>query len=300
VRELRGLVYLSLLTCRRQFWTKKTLAAAVLIGLSCFTAVRWSMLRDPESARQQRIQNRSPRILRDWTPDRLVLMGILASLGETNPVERVQREYKPNRTLRFAEENIMRLFVTFFLPALTMIYAAAALGDEYEERTLVYLLVRPLSLWRIYFAKGAGTLPLAVGSVMLAFGMLCTVAGDPGLEAWNLFWPAILLSAVTYFSLFLFFGAVFPRPLVVSLAYAFFFEVLFGSLPGTIKRLSIAFYCRSMMFDAGSDLGFQPVNFRQFMPVSGETSVIVLAISTCVFLGLGAWLFHRRECRDLT
>jgi hypothetical protein len=55
-----------------------------------------------------------------------------------------------------------------------------------------------------------------------------------------------------------------------------------------------------MMFDAGSDLGFQPTSFLQFLPVDGPTALTVLAIGSAILLALGAYLFHRREYRDLT
>jgi hypothetical protein len=88
--------------------------------------------------------------------------------------------------------------------------------------------------------------------------------------------------------------------MVVGVAYAFFFEFLAGNLPGTIKRGSISYYCKCMMYDEGSALGFQPLWARQFMAVSGEVAFVVLVSSTIVLLAIGAWRFHRREYRDLT
>jgi len=298
-REWRGLASLAALTARRQWLTKKTLVALILIGVACLSAVRWRALKDPYSARQQARRNAPEWLRKNW-PDRLLALGLTAAINVPDPAEYVRTYYKPNATLYFAEENAMRLYVGFFLPILCLLYAAAAFGDEYEERTFVYVLARPLTLWKVYLAKGAGAAPLVAAASIGGFGAICLAAGSPGREAWFLFWPAIATSAFTYGCLFLLVGALAPRPMVVGVAYAFFFEFIAGNLPGTIKRGSIAYYCRCMMYDEGSALGFQPLYARQFLPVSGETAATVLVVAGIVLLALGAWRFHRREYRDLT
>jgi ABC-type transport system involved in multi-copper enzyme maturation permease subunit len=300
MREMRGLWFLAVLTARRQIFTKKSLVAAVLVGLACFSAVRWRALKDPLSARQQARAARSPEWLRNNWPDRWIAIGLAAAVNVPAPVDFVRTYYKPNPTLYFAEETAMRLYVGFFLPILCLLYAAAAFGDEYEERTFVYVLSRPLTLWKVYLAKAAGAAPLVGVAATGGFGLLCLVAGAPGREAWTLFWPAIATAAFTYGSLFLLVGALVPRPMVVGVGYSFFFEFLAGNLPGTIKRGSISYYCRCMMFDEGSSLGFQPLSARQFMPVSGETAFATLVAVGVALLAFGAWRFHRREYRELT
>lgn len=299
-RELRGLLSLAMLTTRRQIATKKTLVALILIGFACFSAVRWRAMKDPNSSRQQARIARSPEWLRSNWPDRLLAVGLTTALKVPDPAEYVRVNYKPNPTLYFAEENAMRLYVGFFLPILCLLYAAAAFGDEYEERTFVYVLARPLTLWRVYLAKALGAAPLVTASAVGGFAALCLSAGEPGREAWALFWPSIAAASFAYGSLFLMVGALAPRPMVVGVAYAFFFEFLAGNLPGTIKRGSIAFYCKCMMYEEGSAFGFQPLSARQFMAVSGETAFIVLMTAGVVLLAFGAWRFHRREYRDLT
>jgi ABC-type transport system involved in multi-copper enzyme maturation permease subunit len=299
-REWRGLLSLAVLTTRRQIATKKTLVALALIALACFSAVRWRALKDPNSTRQQTRAARSPEWMRNNWPDRLLALGLTAAMNVPDSVEYVRAYYKPNPTLYFAEENAMRLYVAFFLPILCLLYAAAAFGDEYEERTFVYVLARPLTLWKVYLAKAAGAAPLVAAAAVGGFAALCLSAGAPGREAWTLFWPAIATAAFTYGCLFLLIGALAPRPMVVGVGYAFFFEFLAGNLPGTIKRGSIAYYCRCMMYDEGSALGFQPISARQFMPVSGNTAFLVLLTAGFVLLAVGAWRFHKREYRDLT
>jgi ABC-type transport system involved in multi-copper enzyme maturation permease subunit len=227
-------------------------------------------------------------------------MALTAAVNIPDPVAHVRANYRPNATVRFAEENAIRLFVGFFLPILCLLYAAAAFGDEYEERTFVYVLSRPLTLWKVYLAKGLGAAPLVALSTLGGFGALCLAGGEPGREAWTLFWPAIAAGAFAYGCLFLLVGALAPKPMVVGVGSAFFFEFIAGNLPGTIKRCSVSFYCRCMMFDEGSALGLQPLSTRQFLPISGESALAALLTFGVVLLAIGAWRFHRREYRDLT
>ena len=299
-QEARGLFALAQLTARRQLFTKKSLVALLLVGLACFSSVRWRMIKDPTSSRQQTRTARTPEWLRNHWPDRLLAIGLTAALNVPNPGEYVRVNYRPNPTVYFAEESAIRLFVGFFLPILCLLYAAAAFGDEYEERTFVYVLARPLTLWKVYLAKGLGAAPLVALSAIGGFGALCLAAGSPGFEAWTLFWPAIAAGAFAYGCLFLLIGALSPRPMVVGVGYAFFFEFIAGNLPGTIKRASISFYSRCMMYDEGSGLGLQPLSVRQFMPISGNAALTVLLVAGVTLLAIGAWRFHRREYRDLT
>jgi len=76
----------------------------------------------------------------------------------------------------------------------------------------------------------------------------------------------------------------FRRPAVVAIVYAFFLEVIFGNMPGYLKRISIGFYTRCMMYEAAQDYGVQPERPDIFLPVSGPTALAVL-------IGSGAAIF---------
>ena len=89
------------------------------------------------------------------------------------------------------------------------------------------------------------------------------------------------------------------RPAVVALVYAFFLEVLFGNLPGYLKRISIGFFTRCMMFEAAEGFGVQPQKPTIFMPVSGTTAEAVLAAGTVVLLLLGMYVFSRSQYHEV-
>jgi hypothetical protein len=68
-----------------------------------------------------------------------------------------------------------------------------------------------------------------------------------------------------------------------------------GNMPGYLKRASISFYTRCMLFDAGQDFGVEPEKPSVYLAVDGTTASIVLLGVTVVLLLLGMFLFSRAE-----
>ena len=69
--------------------------------------------------------------------------------------------------------------------------------------------------------------------------------------------------------------------------------------PGHLKRVSISFYTRCLMFDAARDLGVEPEKPSIYLPVDSTTAWCVLLGLTVVLLGVGMVVFSRSEYRDL-
>jgi ABC-type transport system involved in multi-copper enzyme maturation permease subunit len=201
----------------------------------------------------------------------------------------------------FANWMVYSVFLSFLLPIWSLSFATDAVGGEREARTLLWLLTRPLPRPAIYLAKFLALLPWAIGLNLGGFGILCLAAGEPGRLAFRLFWPAVLCGSLAFGSLFHLMGACFRRATIVALVYAFFLETILGNLPGYMKRVSIGFYSRCMMFDEASVLGLEPPQkVSVYLPVDGMTAMMVLLGITVGCLALGMWLFARAEYQDLT
>ncbi len=199
---------------------------------------------------------------------------------------------------KFTRAIMFSLFVGFLLPVWCLSFATEALGGDVESRSLIWLLTRPLPRWSIYFAKYVALLPWALGFTVGGFGLMCWTAGAPGREAFVLFWPAIAGGTLAFTSLFHLLSAATRRPTVVGLVYCFFLETLLGDMPGLMKRVSVSYYVRCVIFDAAAGLGIHPDKPSVYMPVSGATAWAVLAVITVTSLALGAWFFGRSEYRD--
>jgi ABC-type transport system involved in multi-copper enzyme maturation permease subunit len=198
----------------------------------------------------------------------------------------------------FARWVVFAIFQAFLLPLLTLSFATDAIGHERESRTLIWLFTRPMPRWAIYLAKLLAALPWCLGFNLAGFTAICLAAGPVGREALYLFWPAIGLGTVAFAALFHLIAAIFRRPAIVGLLYSFFFETLVSDLPGDLKRVSLSFYVRSLMFDATRPLNIVPDELTVYSPVSPWTAVGVLVGATVAITLIGMWVFARQEYRE--
>jgi ABC-type transport system involved in multi-copper enzyme maturation permease subunit len=199
----------------------------------------------------------------------------------------------------FSNWFVFSVFLGFLLPILSLSFATEALGGEREGRTLVWLLTRPLPRSSIYLAKFLALLPWSIGLNLGGYALLCAMAGSPGHLAFRLYWPAVLGGTVAFCALFHLMAACFRRSAVVALVYSFFLETILGSMPGSMKRISLSFYTRCLMFDAAQPYGVHPEKPSIYLPVNGITAWSVLIAVTVVLLVVGMAIFARSEYQDL-
>jgi len=199
----------------------------------------------------------------------------------------------------FGELVVLRMMGLFYLPIVALVFGAGALGEEREDKTLSYLLTRPVPRWGIFVGKYAAALPVTL--VLNAGGLwllqkVALLGGQPDLHgAFELYAPAVLLGTLAYLGLFHFLGAAFRHSTLISIAYVFFVEVFLGRVPGVLKRVSICFYTWSMVYEVGQPLGVQAPPRVVFLPVGGDVARLVLLLIAATFVILGAVYFSRRE-----
>ncbi|MFP6632108.1 MAG: ABC transporter permease subunit [Planctomycetota bacterium] len=213
-------------------------------------------------------------------------------------------------TRRFIQDIIEYPFGRFFLPVIALTFGTAVLGDEREDKTLVYLSTRPLPRWSLFLAKVLGSVPLVL---VIALGTLlgicatATLVGGLPLPLLKVAWafmPMVTFGVLAYLAFFSWLGAAFRNSTLIGVAYVFLVEFFMGSVPGVLKQVSISFYIRSMLDDAAEELGVAP---REDVPelfqlelIEGSDAALVLAATAAGFMLLGMYWFSRREYRDLT
>ena len=198
----------------------------------------------------------------------------------------------------FARWVVLSAYLGFVLPMFTLAYASGAIGSERESRSLIWLMTRPIPRSAIYLAKFLGTLPWCLLFSVGGFAVLCLAGGEQGRTALRLFWPGALAGTVAFSALFHLIGAIFRRPIIVGLVYAFFFEFLVAALPGSLKMLSITFYVRSLMYNESVAAGYPGAMLDVPEPATSASAwAVLIAVPTALTL-LGSWLFARFEYRD--
>ncbi|HEY3266927.1 MAG TPA: ABC transporter permease [Armatimonadota bacterium] len=135
----------------------------------------------------------------------------------------------------------------FILVLLSVVFGAGIVSQEMEQKTIVYLLTRPVPRWRILLAKFLAVLVVVIATVWIASLTLAFVSfGSSALHV-----PAVRrdlmvapVGAVAYGSLFLLAATVLARPLLWGLLFTFGWESWAPNLPGSFKKGSLMAYLR--------------------------------------------------------
>lgn len=211
----------------------------------------------------------------------------------------------------FTKNILLGLYLSFLLPLLTLAFATQTLGGEWEDRTLVWVLTRPLARPWVYLAKFVAAVPWTFGMTLGGWFFLGLLGGPRAFWAAAHLWPAVALGTLTYLCLFQVLGAAFRRSTIIGVAYAFVLETLVGNMPGMVKRASVAFYTRCVLYAQAAEIGLDkptgdhrtgvvPDKAFFFLPVDGTTAVTVLVVAAVALFMIGMIVFSRREYRDLT
>jgi ABC-type transport system involved in multi-copper enzyme maturation permease subunit len=209
---------------------------------------------------------------------------------------------------RFSYEFVILQFLLLVVPLCALTYATTSVGGDREDRTLLFLLVRPVPRPFILLAKMLATLPLVVGLTVAAFFVCCELAGAPGQAAFEVYLPTMLLMSISYVAAFHLFAVYFRHATVLALIYSIFMEFFLSNIPGMVQRFAVNFYGRSMIYDYGTAYlvsrgdshVVEPVDPRIFTPVTAETAFWSLSGLTAAAMVAAAIVFQRREYRDLT
>lgn len=193
---------------------------------------------------------------------------------------------------------LILVFASILVPICALAYGTASVGGDREDRTLLFLLVRPIPRSLILLAKFVATLPLTVGLAAASFFLYCRLAGEPGALAYQLYLPTVLFITLAYVSLFHLFAVALRHATIVALIYAIFMEVVLGNLPGVIKRVAVNYYGRSLMYSYGASEGLSRPDF--FEPLSASAASWALGAIALGAIVAAMVVFERREYRDLS
>lgn len=134
-----------------------------------------------------------------------------------------------------------QLIVSAILPLVMLFLGTATLGNEYDDRTLPFLVLKPISRWTIVAPKLLAT--LAVGGVPVALGgwvSTLLVTGDAGQAATT--GVALLVGATAYGAMFTWAGLAVRYALPLGAAYLLVWEAALSTFLGGTRFLSVRQY----------------------------------------------------------
>jgi ABC-2 type transport system permease protein len=153
----------------------------------------------------------------------------------------------------FADGITATLVASGILPLVMLLFGTSAFGSELGDRTLGYLMLKPLPRWRIAAPKLVAS--VLVGGVPVALsGLLAVVIienGDfRGAAATGI---GLLIGALAYAALFTWAGIATRHALIFGLVYVFIWEAALAAYLDGIRFLSIRQFTLALI--AGLDGG---------------------------------------------
>jgi len=132
------------------------------------------------------------------------------------------------------------------VPVVSLVFASAALGDPAEDRTLVYLWLRPVARWKLALAGLAAALSVSLPLAVVPLAVAVSVTGASAALVRGAVASSVL-AVVAYCSLFLGLGLRVRRALVWGLAYVLVWEGAVARTARGAARLSINVHARTVL-----------------------------------------------------
>lgn len=206
-----------------------------------------------------------------------------------------------DRTALDLELGVLLVVPLFALaiPITTLILATSALGEERRDRTLSFLVLRPISRLEIVLAKSLAAAAVSTGfAVLAALALTLTwlmVGGT--LDVFPAIMIGAVLACVMYSAVFVLLGNVVERATLVGLIYVLFFETV---LVDNFSRLSGGSLWRISL---GATLDTMPAHFpaRALLAALGDwipslgTALIVTALVAAITIGLCTIVLERTD-----
>jgi ABC-2 type transport system permease protein len=182
---------------------------------------------------------------------------------------------------------VANLGLAVVVPIVVLVLATATLGEMRQERTLVYLWLRPIPRWSIALGALLATLIVATPISIVPLILSVVLAGETSLIG-----PVVLatvMAVIGYSGLFVTLGVAVGRAFLVGLGYVLVWEGLIARAGGGFAKMSILSYASSVIEHLGDvDIG----------GVTKQTLALSIIVPVGVLLAgcaLTAWLLGRRE-----
>jgi ABC-type transport system involved in multi-copper enzyme maturation permease subunit len=201
-------------------------------------------------------------------------------------------------------EILMVFFLQIYIVILSLFYGTSITAEEVENRTLSYLLTRPVPKTAIVLGKYAAYAALmfamtAIGLTASFFLLNTARLGDPVLYVTFLKSLGVLgLGILAYTAFFAFLGTVLKRAIILGLVFGFGWETVIQYFPGSTQKFSVVHYLKSLLpyrpVTGGGGRGVALLLFR-LEPTPPLLAAIALVVIAAVFLALACGIFRAKE-----
>ncbi len=239
--------------------------------------------------------------LRDYLrPSRLVAWGAaaLGVFGIGVAWVRLGGKMAPDQ----AYGQLASLVVYRVLALASAVFSTMVVGQEVEQRTIVYLLTRPAPRAKVLLARflaSAVAATLAGWACAVAAGLSVYGLGAFGRDAF--LWDLLLVpvGSLAYGALFVWLSLVVNRALVWCLLFAFGWESFVPNLSGSLFYASVLTYIKALSHHPKPSEEMAFLNLLAGQLGGGSVSPALAWVATAgivaAFVGLACWWFRHFE-----
>ncbi len=199
----------------------------------------------------------------------------------------------------FLKNGGVPFFFKLYVQLISLLFGAAVLSDEIDNKTLIYLNTSPVSKFTILTGKFASYLSVSFLSFMVGSSILFLATNFKNIFSSESISTLLqleftgLIAIITYSSFFLLLGVSLKKSSIFGLLYIFGWETITQVLPGAAQKFTIFYYLNSLSpIKISKERGFLNSSIVQ---QSFAEALITLIILSALFFYISVYIFKRKE-----
>lgn len=219
---------------------------------------------------------------------RLIIMTVLAALPVLMAVVMLRSDSAPT-VIEFEDAILSAMLAGSIAPLVVLAIAAAAFGNEVEDRTLANLTLAPIPRWQIALPKLLATFTIAAPFIGVSAFLTSWIAFTGDASASMATTVSALIGVALYSSAFVWLGLVTTQAIGIGLLYIVLWEGFFSGFVSGVRLLSIRHYAIAIMH------GLDPRRFAAGDHLGLTAALVVCAVSLTVFALLSVRRLQRMD-----
>jgi ABC-2 type transport system permease protein len=219
---------------------------------------------------------------------RLIIMTVLAAMPVVIAYLMLRDNNAPSVN-EFETAILSAMLAGSIAPMVVLAIAAAAFGNEIEDKTLANLTLSPIPRWRIAVPKLLATITVAAPFIAASAFLTAWVAYLGDVRAAVAVTVAAIVVVALYASAFVWLGLVSAQAIGLGLLYIVLWEGFFSGFVSGVRLLSIRHYAIALMH------GIDPRRFAFGTHLSLTTAIITSLIVFGGFLYLSVRRLRRMD-----
>ena len=177
---------------------------------------------------------------------RLTIMTVLASMPVIIAVLMLRSDDAPS-VREFETAILSAMLAGSIAPLVVLAIAAAAMGNEVEDRTLANLSLAPIPRWQIAVPKLLAVITLAAPFMAVSAFLTSWVAYIGDVQATIAVTISAIVGVVLYAAAFVWLGLLSSQAIGLGLLYIVLWEGFFSGFVSGVRLLSIRHYAIALM-----------------------------------------------------